>query len=116
MRNNLKILSDGTVCQEVTDPQGVCLGFKKRDGTRIYLADAAAGRSAPLPFIPPPRRGAKPRGEKWARKFDECVVCESTEHLHRGHGMCMRCYPKYHDKADAIAALTREDERACQTK
>jgi len=37
---------------------------------------------------------------KWARNYNECVVCSSRKCKHKGHGMCESCYDKKRDRTD----------------
>ena len=32
--------------------------------------------------------------KRWSRGFNKCIVCNSIEHKHKGHGICWKCYDK----------------------
>jgi hypothetical protein len=38
------------------------------------------------------------RNGRWARDYDACIRCGTTEHRHRFRGHCTRCMSKYLDK------------------
>lgn len=65
MNLNLKILADGTICQQVLDSAGECRGFKRRNGEWIALEDAASGLGAkPKPKIGRSMHGNVLRGRR----------------------------------------------------
>ena len=34
----------------------------------------------------------------WSKKYDKCIVCETTERKHSGNGMCVNCYKRNYKK------------------
>lgn len=38
------------------------------------------------------RRKGVQRGDVWALRYDSCVMCETVETPHKGHGLCRQCY------------------------
>jgi hypothetical protein len=54
----------------------------------LSASDHAKIHSAKRP--PPPGRKLKPG--QWARHYDKCIVCNTTERRHAARGMCVNCY------------------------
>lgn len=48
--------------------------------------------------------------KRWARHFDNCIVCHQTDTKHTGKGVCLRCYSAQYAKAnsDRVKAQKRD--------
>lgn len=49
-------------------------------------------------------------GERWAKDFDRCVECQTTERRHVAHGRCYRCHNRWAAREWRRARRARLDE------
>ncbi|RPJ25036.1 MAG: hypothetical protein EHM35_15870 [Planctomycetaceae bacterium] len=45
----------------------------------------------------------------WSRDHDECQNCHSSEHPHKGKGLCVPCYYRQYKRKPRPKLLTYED-------
>jgi len=55
-------------------------------------------------------------GDKWARDYDECVSCHTTQYPHACHGLCRHCYMLVHNKQWKATYRARHPERVAKER
>lgn len=59
---------------------------------RVKVARRAANALRQMRDVVRVGGGSAPDGKRWAKKFDRCVDCGTTERKHLSRGRCTRCY------------------------
>lgn len=76
LRNSTDQSSYQNKCSKCGKP-AYCKGLCKQCYNAVYYAS----------------KNTRVKGQ-WARKYDKCIRCGSTEYRHIGHGLCLACYIK----------------------
>lgn len=95
----LKILSKGSYCDiygsKIRKALNKGLRDKKKKEEAIVIKSEIGTIAIINPYVKLPQ---KKEEKKWARKYDECVECGTTEEVHCGHGLCWPCWNFLHDE------------------
>jgi hypothetical protein len=69
-----------------------------RDELVHHLGEKTDNRIEMLQLVTPTEHRALHATGRWAREYDQCVRCGTTDRYHAGHGLCWRCHSRerYH--------------------